>query len=155
MQTSSDIVDSGVSPVRPSEASSAAAVVVPVIEEYAVVTREKVESGRVRLVKSVQEHDELVDLQLQHDEVEVERIAVNQFVADKAALPTFRYEGDTLIIPVLREVVVTRVLVVEEIRVTKRQVTAAHTERVPLRREQVQVERYPATDPAAAAVSSS
>lgn len=153
MPTSTDPFAPGASPTRLSAVPTAAPVVVPVIEERAVITREVVESGRVRLVKEVHEHEELVDLMLQHDEVQVERVPVNQFVADEAALPDSRYDGDTLIIPVLREVVVTRVLVVEEIRVTKRQVVAPHTERVPLRREDVRVERHPATDlPAADSV---
>lgn len=132
---------------RLPEVPAAAPVVVPVIEERAVVTREVVESGRVRLVKDVHEHNELVNLTLQHDEVDVERVPVNQFVADGAALPAPRHEGETLVIPVLREVVVTRVLVVEEVRVTKRQVAAPHTENVPLRREEVRVERQPAAGP--------
>ena len=120
--------------------------VLPVIEERVVITRETVESGRVRLTKEVHEHDEVINLMLQHDELDVERVAVNQLLADGAALPTSRHEGDTFIVPVLREVVVTRVLLVEEIRVTKRQVTAPHTETVPLRREEVRVERQPPTN---------
>jgi len=115
--------------------------VLPIIEERVVVTRETVESGRVRVIKEVHEHNEAVNLMLQHDEVVVEHVPINQFLADDATPPASRHEGDTLVIPVLREVVVTRVLLVEEIRVTKKILTTPHTEQVPLRREEVRVER--------------
>ncbi|MDF7812082.1 YsnF/AvaK domain-containing protein [Hymenobacter sp. YC55] len=115
--------------------------VVPVIEEHAVVHREVVESGRVRLSKTVQEHEEAIDLALQHEEVNVERVPLNQYVADEAAAPAVRYEGDTLVIPVVREVVVKRLLLVEELRVTKHRVETHETQNVTLRSEQVHVER--------------
>ena len=134
-------------PARLPETPAAAPVVVPVMEEVVVVGRETVESGRVRLNKLVHEHDEHINLTLQHDEVKVDRVPVNQYVPDGAELPVSRHEGDTLIIPVLREVVVTRVLVVEEIRVTRQQLSTAHTETVVLRREEVQVERQPSSAP--------
>lgn len=146
MQSPPDIFAPGNPPERLPSEPTTAPLVVPVIEERAVISREVVESGRVRLIKQVHEHEELLNLTLQHDEVQVERVPINQFVADDTALPTARHEGDTLIIPVLREVVVTRVMLVEELRVTKQQVAVPHTERVPLRREEVRVERYPAPD---------
>jgi uncharacterized protein (TIGR02271 family) len=115
--------------------------VVPVIEETAVIHREVVESGRVRLSKTVQEHEEAIDLTLLHEEVQVERVPINQYVADDAAAPAVRYEGDTLVVPVVREVVVKRLLLVEELRVTKHQVETQQTQHVTLRHEQVQVDR--------------
>ncbi|WP_375433952.1 YsnF/AvaK domain-containing protein [uncultured Hymenobacter sp.] len=115
--------------------------VVPVIEEHTVVHREMVESGRVRLSKIVHEHEEAIDLALQHEEVNVERVPRNQYVADEATAPAMRYEGDTLVIPVVREVMVKRLLLVEELRVTKHQVQTQETQRVTLRSEQIQVER--------------
>ncbi|UYZ63157.1 YsnF/AvaK domain-containing protein [Hymenobacter weizhouensis] len=121
-----------------------APVVVPVIEERAVVSREVVETARVRLTKTVHEREEVLNLPLQHEEVQVERVPVNQFVADGAAPPGVRHQGDTTVIPVLREVIVTRLLVVEEIHVTKRTVTATHTEPITLRHEELTVDRHPA-----------
>lgn len=115
--------------------------VVPVIEETALIHREVVESGRVRLSKTVQEHEEAIDLALLHEEVQVERVPLNQYVADDAAAPAVRYEGDTLIVPIVREVLVKRLLLVEELRVTKHQVETQHTQHVTLRHEQIQVDR--------------
>ena len=145
MPSSTESLAPGASPTRLPATPLEEPRVLPIIEERVVVTRETVESGRVRLTKEVHEHDELVNLMLQHDELDVERVAVNQLLADDATLPVSRHEGDTFIVPVLREVVVTRVLLVEEIRVTRRQVTAPHSETVPLRREEVRVERQPPT----------
>ena len=119
--------------------------VLPVIEERVVITRDVVESGRVRLSRQVHETAELVRVALAHDEVQVERVPLNQTLPAGTAAPATRYEGDTLVIPVLREVAVveTRLLLVEELRVTKRQLTTEHQETVPLRREEISVEHLP------------
>jgi len=119
--------------------------VLPVIEEHATIRREVVETGRVLLTRQVQHSEEQVTVPVQHEEVQVERVPRNQTLPAGAAAPETRYEGDTLIIPVLREVAVveTRLLLVEELRVTKRQVTTQHTETLTLRQEQVLVERVP------------
>jgi uncharacterized protein (TIGR02271 family) len=123
--------------------------VLPIIEERVVVNREVVETGRVRLTRRVHETDEEISVPVQHDEVDVERVPINQTLPAGALPPATRYEGDVLIIPVVREVAVveTRLLVVEELRVTKRQVTTTHTEPVHLRREELIVERLPTTPP--------
>lgn len=120
--------------------------VLPVIEERVVVQREVVEAGRVRITRRVHEAEEEVQVPVQHDEVQVERVPLNQTLPAGAPTPVTRYEGDTMIIPVLREVAVveTRLLLVEELRVTKRQVTTQHREPVHLRREEISVERLPA-----------
>jgi stress response protein YsnF len=73
--------------------------------------------------------------------VKVERVPINAFVADGATLPGVRYEGDTMIIPVVREVVVKRMLVVEELHVTKHEVPTQESHTVVLRQESVQVHR--------------
>lgn len=117
--------------------------VLPVIEEQAVVGREVVESGRLRIRKTVQQVEQPVQVTLQHDEVQVEHVPINQFVADDAPLPGSRQEGDVLIVPILREVVVTRVLLVEELRISKRVVEEDFTSTVQLRQEQIQMERDP------------
>lgn len=121
--------------------------VVPIIEERAVIHREVVESGRVRLSKTVQEHEEAIDLTLLHEEVQVERVPINQYVADDAAAPAVRYEGDTLVVPVVREVVVKRLLLVEELRVTKHQIETQQQQHVTLRHEQIAVTRIPSETP--------
>ncbi|MGI4737758.1 MAG: YsnF/AvaK domain-containing protein [Janthinobacterium lividum] len=126
---------------------SAVPLVIPVIEETASVTRELVETGRVRLTKTVTEEQHTLPLDLRHEQVEVRRVPVNQFLPDEAPAPDSRREGDTLIIPVLREVMVKRLLLVEELHVTTRQHVAAAPQTVMLRQEQVAVERLPPVSP--------
>ena len=139
METSADHTSAIPLERLPTEASTP--LVVPVIEERAVVSRQVVETGRVRLAKTVHEREELLQLPLQHEEVQVERVPVNQFVPEGAAPPAVRHLDNITIIPVLREVVVTRLLVVEEIHVSKRTISTTHTEPVMLRHEEISVER--------------
>ncbi len=125
--------------------------VLPIIEERATIRREVVETGRVVVTKRVHEADEQIAVPVQHDEVHYERVPLNQTLPAGAVAPGPRQEGDTLIIPVLREVAVVekRLLLVEELRITKRQVTSEHAEVLHLRREEVQVQHLPPHEPEA------
>lgn len=114
----------------------------PVIEEKLKVGKELVETGKVKLHKTVTEEDVNIKLSLEHDEVEVERVAVNQFVEEA---PATRYEGDTMIIPVLREEIVKRLVVVEEVRITRRKSHEQVQENTTLRKEEIEVERSKST----------
>lgn len=125
----------------------------PIIEERATVQREVVETGRVRLTKTVTEHTETIPLDLRHDQVVVEHVQLNQFLPEGAPAPDSRYEGDTLVIPVLREVLVKRLLLVEELRVTRQQFTSSEPQTVTLRHEEIHEERFPTTDPVGGATA--
>jgi uncharacterized protein (TIGR02271 family) len=137
----------------PSQLEAGETRVLPVLEERVVVQREVVETGRVRLTRQVHETAEEVSIPVQHDEVHVERVPLNLTLPAGSVAPATRYEGDTLIIPVLREVAVveTRLLLVEELRVTRQQLTTQHTETVHLRREEIKTEHLPPATPAGAA----
>jgi uncharacterized protein (TIGR02271 family) len=117
--------------------------VIPVIEETVHVDKKWVETGKVHISKKVSEHDEVIDLPLKHEEVNIERVEVNEFV--DSLPPAVRYEGETMIIPVLKEVVVKRVMVVEEIRVTRKEVETRTQQEVNLKKEEVHVKKK-ATD---------
>ena len=114
--------------------------VVPVVEETAVVYKERVVTDRVRLNKQVHEDHEVLDIPVQTETLEVDRVPVGRFVE---APPAIRQEGDTTIYPVVEEVLVVekRLRLVEEVRVTHRRTTRRARERVALRREEVAVER--------------
>lgn len=118
---------------------------ISVVEEQLHVGKDVVETGRVRISKRIHETTEHIDLPLIREEYDIERIPVNAYVTQAPAAT--RYEGDTLVIPVLQEVVVTetRLLLVEEIRLTKRQVHSRLTQDIPLRREEVSIEREDVT----------
>ena len=114
--------------------------VLPVIEEALDVHTSSVETGRVRLRKVVHEREEVVDPPLWRDEVVIEHVPINRVVEGPLSV---RSEGDTLIIPLLEEVLVVekRLLLKEEVHITKRQVETHRPQRVTLRREDAVVER--------------
>ncbi len=115
-------------------------IVVPVITEELRVERRAVETGRVRVSKVVREREEVVDEPLLREEVHVERVPVNRVVEGDVEV---RQEGDTMIIPVLEEVLVVekRLMLKEELRVTRRRVEERRPQTVTLRSEEVSVER--------------
>jgi len=120
--------------------------VIPVLEETLDIQKRRVETDAVRLTKVVREREELVDEPLLSDEVTVEHIAVNRIVEGP---PATRQEGNTLIIPVLEEVLVVekRLILKEEVHITTQRVEAHAPQTVTVRREEVTVERLTPQDP--------
>lgn len=114
---------------------------IPVIEEQLKVGKEVVETGKVHISKKVHEEEQMIDLPGSRDELDVERVTINKYV--DAAPPAVRHEGDKMIIPVLREVAVVekRLVLVEELHVTRRQVKTEDRQSVTLRKEEVNVDR--------------
>jgi uncharacterized protein (TIGR02271 family) len=87
----------------------------------------------------------MVDEPLLREEVTVERAAINQIVNEPVPV---RYEGDTMIVPVLEEILVVekRLVLKEEIRITRQRVEQREPQRVTLRSEEVIVERVDPSD---------
>jgi uncharacterized protein (TIGR02271 family) len=114
--------------------------VLPVIEETLVVETRPVETGRVRIRKVVHEREELVDEPLLREEVAIERVPINRVV--EGPIPV-RSEGDTMIVSVLEEVLVveTRLLLKEELRITRRRTETHRPVPVTVRRADVSIER--------------
>src|SRR4051794_25332707 len=114
--------------------------VVPVVEETAVVYKERVVTDRVRLRKQVHEDQEVLDIPVRTEALEVERVPVDRWIDAPAAI---RQEGDTTVYPVMEEVLVVekRLRLVEEVRVTQRRATRHVREEVALHREEIVVER--------------
>ena len=83
----------------PDEAVARAA---PVRGSQPIQTRD-VPGERVRLHTVVREHDQRVEAALRDEDVTVERLVVDRAVAEA---PPVREEGDTLIVPVLEELLV-------------------------------------------------
>jgi uncharacterized protein (TIGR02271 family) len=114
--------------------------VLPVIVEELDVQKRPRETGRVRITKRVHEQEVLVDEPLLRDEVAIEHVPINRFVEGPVSM---RSEGETLIIPLLEEVLVVekRLLLKEELHLTKRRVETYQPQRVTLRREEAVIER--------------
>lgn len=127
-------------PTREARAASEQEVI-PIIEEQLRVDTKVVESGQVNIRKIVHEEDVTVNLPTITEEIDLERVAINEYV--ETTPPPVRYEGDKMIIPVLREVsvVVKRLMLVEELHVTKRKVETQTSQQVKLRKEELNVKR--------------
>lgn len=119
--------------------------VLPVIEETLDIERQRVTTGVVRVHKRVHEREEVIDEPTIREEVSIERIPMEQILD---AAPGTRREGDTLIIPVVEEVLVIekRLMLKEEVRITRRRVEDHNPQHVSLRREEVEVEHLPADE---------
>jgi uncharacterized protein (TIGR02271 family) len=104
--------------------------------------KERVETGRVRVRVVTREHEEAVDVPLTRERVEVERVAIGR---DIEAIPPRRQEGDTLVVPVVEEVIVVRrkLVLKEEVRLKLVRSTEQHRENVILRRQEAVIERIP------------
>jgi len=117
--------------------------VVPVISEEVVPEKRTVRTGAVRVHKRVNAHTEHVEMPLTRETVDVRRVVVNKEVS---SAPQTRTEGDTTIIPVVEEeIVVTKRLVLkEEIHLTKRRTVTTGNQDVTVGREEAEVERVDA-----------
>jgi len=116
----------------------------PVTQEALQVGTRTVDTGRgVRLHKTVSETEQLVDLPLLRDELAIEHVAIGQVVAGSTP-PSMRYEGDTLVVPVLEEVLVVQkqLLLKEEVRITRVRRSVRAPQSVKLKSEQITVERF-------------
>jgi len=114
--------------------------IIPVIAEQAVITKRQVQGGGVRISKVVHEREETVHTSLAHQETDVTRVPVGEFVSEPEQT---RQEGDTLIVPVYEEVLVVekRLRLRERLLITKRLVETDQDEQVVLRAEEAIVER--------------
>ena len=113
---------------------------IPVIREFAHIEKRAVESGRVVVHKTTVERDETVEAMLLREDLQVERVAVGRIVTET---PASRQEGDTLIVPIMEEVLVTekRLMLKEELRIRTVRSEQAVTETVRLREEQVTIDQ--------------
>ena len=114
--------------------------IIPVLRETIRVSKREVETGRVIVHKTVTERDEAVEMLLKRTDVSVERIPVNRVVTEA---PGSRQEGDTLIIPILEEVLVTekRLVLEEELHIRQDNSERPVHETVRLRSEEVRIEQ--------------
>ena len=112
---------------------------IPVIEEQLRVEKKEVET-KVYISKQIQEEEATVEVPLQHDKVNVERIAVNQYVEER---PNVRYEGDKIIIPVVQEEIVVekKILLVEEVHINREYYQENFSKTFSLKKEIIEVTR--------------
>jgi uncharacterized protein (TIGR02271 family) len=131
------------STARPSDHAQRreTALVVPVYREEVSIERKAVETGRARITKHVTERTETIDEPLLRQEVQIDRVAINR--PWEGPPPPPRYEADRLVIPLLEEVIVVekRLMLKEELHISRVQKTVHEPQDVVLRNETVTVER--------------
>jgi len=111
------------------------------LAEELSVTKEKLETGRVRVSTRTCEREAVVEEDLARERVEIETFPMNLRIETK---PEVRQEGDTTIIPVVEEqlVVERRLILKEEIRIRQVRSTEHHQEKVKLRYQEAVVTRH-------------
>lgn len=118
---------------------------VAVSEEVLSVGTRMVETGRgVRVHKSVVSERVLVEETLAQEDIEVRRVLVERTLEAGESLPTTRYEGQTLVVPIFEEVLVVerRMRLKEELHITRVHREESYVETVMLKTEQVSIERF-------------
>ena len=120
--------------------------IVPIVEEEAILVKRERSTGGVRVRTIVREHEETIDVPLSTEEVEVERVPLDEWVDGPVPV---RREGDTTIVTLVEEVVVVekRLRAVEEIRIAKRQAERRAPQTVTLRREEAVIEEIEPLQP--------
>ena len=118
---------------------------IPLIEEVAHVAKERVSTGRVTVRTVTDAFDEKVEAELMREAVSVTRVPINREVT---TVPQIRTEGDVTIVPVLEEIlfVEKRLVLKEEIHITRTNETDSFASHVTLRRQRAVVERQHAGD---------
>lgn len=115
-------------------------IVLPIAEESLAVGKRLEETGVVRVHKRTTERAETVRLDTAHETVSVERVPIDRIVDGPVEV---RQEGDVTVVPVMEEVVVVekRLILREEVRITRTRTTVPYEETVMLRREEAEIER--------------
>ncbi len=124
------------------EVAAGEEITIPILREEVIIRTREVQSGGVRVHKLVNERTETVEQPTRREQVDVERVTVGR-VIDANDVPHARQEGDTLIIPILEEMLVVekRLVLKEEVRITRRRTEDVEQIQVVLREEDVQIER--------------
>ena len=118
------------------------------LAEELSVAKETVETGRLRVSKQTRTREAFIDENLRSEHAEIETIPIGRQIFE---MPSVRHEGDTIIIPIVEEVLHTerRLILKEEIKITRRQKTEQFHDRVTLRYQEAVITRVQsATEPA-------
>jgi uncharacterized protein (TIGR02271 family) len=112
--------------------------VIPVVHEKVSIKKRVIDKDRIRIVKHVKQEEQSIAVPLDHEEIDIQTKHINQYVDD---IPeAVRYEGDTMILSILKEVVVVRTLLEKEIHITKKKVQTQDKHTITLRKEEVIIE---------------
>lgn len=113
---------------------------IPVIEEKLNIDIQSVEKSKTHISKQVHEENVTVDIPLIHENIEIQRVAKNISIDTP---PEVRYEGNTMIIPIIKEEVIIqkKLVLVEEVHVTKHKTEVHEPKQVKLRKEEIRLDK--------------
>ena len=134
-------------PLRPAGAPTSEVVAtLLVVQETLEVHKDVRELGVVRVDKRVHVRNEHVEVSLRSEGFEVTRVPIDRVVTGPVPV---RSEGDTMIYPVLEEVLVVekRLVLREELHIRVRRSERVETHDIALRAEAVTIERSAAVRP--------
>jgi uncharacterized protein (TIGR02271 family) len=117
------------------------------LAEELAVGKEAVETGRVRVSKETHTREAAIDETLFHEHADVETVPVGREIFE---MPSIRHEGETTIVPIVEEVLYTerRLVLKEEVRVTRRRTSEQFRDHVTLRHQEAVITRVQsATEP--------
>jgi uncharacterized protein (TIGR02271 family) len=104
------------------------------------VGKEAVETGRVRVSKQTHTREVAVEESLLRESAEIETIPIGRQIFE---MPSVRNEGETIVVPIVEEILHTerRLILKEEVRITRRKTTEQFHDRVTLRYQEAVVTR--------------
>ena len=115
-------------------------VTLPIIKEEVVVDKQIVENGKVVISKKIIEENFKSLIPVFIEEVIIERIQMDIFI--DGMQPVTRVEGEKTIIPILKEVYVKRLLLVEELHISKKKTVNNFAINETLKHHDVIIERH-------------
>jgi uncharacterized protein (TIGR02271 family) len=110
------------------------------LAEELSVGKESVETGRLRVSKQTHTREVAVEESLLRESAEIETIPIGRRIFE---MPSVRQEGETIVVPIVEEILHTerRLILQEEVRITRRKTTEQIHDRVTLRYQEAVVTR--------------
>jgi uncharacterized protein (TIGR02271 family) len=118
------------------------------LAEELTVEKEAVETDRLRVSKQTHTREVAVDESLLRESAEIETVPIGRQIFE---MPSVRHEGETIVVPIVEEILHTerRLILKEEIRITRRRTTEQFHDRVTLRYQEAVVTRVQSASEAA------
>lgn len=115
--------------------------VIPLVEEHISTSKERFETGTVRVTTFTTETMARVSEELRQEEVDIRHVAVDRPIE---SVPDIREEDGTLIVPVVEEILVVekRLVLKEEIHIRRRQTVERFEKSIPVKSQQAIIERH-------------
>ena len=128
-------------PTMQGERIDDGSIVVPLVDERLEVQKQWVQSGEVVVRKSTQTSQQTIPVELQHEEVQIDRVPVNRPLAYGEQTQPW-WDGEVMVVPVVEEEIVVskRLVLREEVRISKRKVSRQETVSDTIRSQQVDID---------------